>query len=270
MIAWLAAGFLVVGFLVLAGLVGLVDNSKTVVAVTRHSLGVIRDPGLSDDAKETALQKNAKQLFGLFFVLAGGSAAAVLLPLGVVWAVRSSRPALARRRLPGRPVAGVPDRQRHPRHGRLVLGLRQLSRNGRNTPRWTGSCTAWPSEPIRRRWRSRMSRTRCSPNSLPRARSTDPFSSRQFPAPARHCCWNVARSCRNSPPTAIATCRSCSSLAFGTAFPPVFARQANRQKRAHGDGMLIDFDSPEALEEVLWKTFWRRHYRSDRILPWQK
>jgi hypothetical protein len=33
--------------------------------------------------------------------------------------------------------------------------------------------------------------------------------------------------------------------------------------------MLIDCDSPEGLEEVLWKTFWRQHYRSDRIIPWQ-
>ncbi len=34
--------------------------------------------------------------------------------------------------------------------------------------------------------------------------------------------------------------------------------------------MLIDFDSPEALEEVIWKAFYRKHYQSDRIIPWQE
>jgi len=33
--------------------------------------------------------------------------------------------------------------------------------------------------------------------------------------------------------------------------------------------MLININSPEALEEVIWKTFWRKNYRSDRIMPWQ-
>ena len=33
--------------------------------------------------------------------------------------------------------------------------------------------------------------------------------------------------------------------------------------------MLVNVDSPEALEELLWKTFWRQHYQSDRITPWQ-
>jgi hypothetical protein len=33
--------------------------------------------------------------------------------------------------------------------------------------------------------------------------------------------------------------------------------------------MLIDFDSPEALEEVLWRAIWPAHYRRDRIVPWE-
>jgi hypothetical protein len=33
--------------------------------------------------------------------------------------------------------------------------------------------------------------------------------------------------------------------------------------------MLINIDSPEALEEVIWKTFWRQQYRNDRIVPWK-
>ena len=40
------------------------------------------------------------------------------------------------------------------------------------------------------------------------------------------------------------------------------------RERAHGDGMLVSIDSPEAFEEVVWKTFWKKHYKKDRIIPW--
>ncbi len=42
------------------------------------------------------------------------------------------------------------------------------------------------------------------------------------------------------------------------------------RERAHGDGISINSDSPEAFEEILWKAFWPKKYRSDRILPWSK
>lgn len=47
-----------------------------------------------------------------------------------------------------------------------------------------------------------------------------------------------------------------------------FRRRADLIERAHGDGMVVGFDSPEALEEVLWRAFWPLHYQADRIAPW--
>jgi hypothetical protein len=47
-----------------------------------------------------------------------------------------------------------------------------------------------------------------------------------------------------------------------------FRRNAEQAERAHGDGMKIDFDSPEAFEEVIWKAFWKDHYRDDGITLW--
>lgn len=38
--------------------------------------------------------------------------------------------------------------------------------------------------------------------------------------------------------------------------------------RAHGDGMTVGYDSPEAFEEMLWHAFWPAQYRPDRIIPW--
>ena len=49
---------------------------------------------------------------------------------------------------------------------------------------------------------------------------------------------------------------------------PLRAANAVRP-RAHGDGMPVGHDSPEAFEEILWKTFWPAKYRSDRIEPWR-
>lgn len=45
-------------------------------------------------------------------------------------------------------------------------------------------------------------------------------------------------------------------------------RGMERQERAHGDGILVDFDSPEALEEVFWRIFAGDAYiRPDRLVP---
>ena len=47
-----------------------------------------------------------------------------------------------------------------------------------------------------------------------------------------------------------------------------FSRKAQDRVRAHGDGMLISEDSPEAFEEVLWKRVFPGHYCEDHIELW--
>jgi len=40
------------------------------------------------------------------------------------------------------------------------------------------------------------------------------------------------------------------------------------RERAHGDGVMVDFDAPEALEEVFWRTHCGRDYiRPDALVP---
>lgn len=47
-------------------------------------------------------------------------------------------------------------------------------------------------------------------------------------------------------------------------------RPGPRAERAHGDGIEVDFHSPEALEEVYWRVFAGDDYiRDDRLLPHQ-
>ena len=45
-------------------------------------------------------------------------------------------------------------------------------------------------------------------------------------------------------------------------------RGVERHQRAHGDGLEIDLDSPEAFEEVLWKMYWPEKYGRDSIELW--
>lgn len=46
------------------------------------------------------------------------------------------------------------------------------------------------------------------------------------------------------------------------------SRSRDEMERAHGDGILISVDSPEAFEEVIWNHFWPNHYSNSQIQPW--
>lgn len=46
-------------------------------------------------------------------------------------------------------------------------------------------------------------------------------------------------------------------------------RKVEKQKRAHGDGLSIDLDSPEAFDEVYWKLFWPGKYAGGKIDLWR-
>lgn len=51
-------------------------------------------------------------------------------------------------------------------------------------------------------------------------------------------------------------------------FSARFTKSDAPRERAHGDGMLVSADSPEAFEEIIWKAFWPEQYKPDRILVW--
>jgi len=39
-----------------------------------------------------------------------------------------------------------------------------------------------------------------------------------------------------------------------------FRKKAEQRERAHGDGFMVGYDSPEAFEEIIWRTFWPQKY----------
>ena len=81
-----AGGLLVIiGFVLIAKYLGLVEKSLRVVAVSRQALSVLHNSELSDDDKEVAMRAYAKTLGRLFIVLTIGAAIALLSPVGVIW-----------------------------------------------------------------------------------------------------------------------------------------------------------------------------------------
>ena len=268
MIYWIAAALLVVGFVVLVRWFGLVERSQKVIAIARRSFGVIRSSSLSDEAKEALLQKDARRLFKLFFLLAVGGAAAAGLPAGLLWMcdqfgwisfasvmhvalspmflIVSGFVALAvlfgGTKKPGRPASdySAVDRLLHRVAFRTTAAQTAVADlEDQLFAKRLAACKA--DRPV-------------FITALPRAGTTllleclaelGPFAShcyRDMPFVLIPCMWNR--------------------------FAARFCRDGRSRPRAHGDGMLINFDSPEAFEEVLWKTFWRDHYRADRIEPW--
>ncbi len=51
-------------------------------------------------------------------------------------------------------------------------------------------------------------------------------------------------------------------------FSGAFRKTGEVSERAHGDGIEVGIDSPEAFEEMVWMAFWPDHYESDRIRTW--
>ena len=47
-----------------------------------------------------------------------------------------------------------------------------------------------------------------------------------------------------------------------------FQKNRAAMERAHGDGIQIGYDSPEAFEEILWRKFWPHKYLENRIELW--
>lgn len=45
-------------------------------------------------------------------------------------------------------------------------------------------------------------------------------------------------------------------------------RRSDLSERAHGDGVQVGFDSPEAFEEILWRAWWPDRYEDGRIGLW--
>jgi len=51
-------------------------------------------------------------------------------------------------------------------------------------------------------------------------------------------------------------------------FSGLFGKDIGTRERAHGDGIFVGIESPEAFEEILWLAFWKKQYGVASIRPW--
>jgi hypothetical protein len=269
MSSWVGAIFLVVGLIVLIRLFRLVERSGEVVAISRRSWKVMRDPTLSDDAKEKSLQTGAKQLLPLLLILAFGGAGAVLLPLAAVWvgdrldwisleatlavtispvfligsgALACVALLIPHKKAPTATSYSALDRCMH-RVAFATYGTQTLIADLEDRLFARQLAALQADRPVFVTGLPRAGTTMLL-EILARLPDFAAHTYREMPFVLIPCLWSR--------------------------FSRGFQRSGLSRERAHGDGMLIDFDSPEALEELLWTTFWPRHYQSDRIVPWQE
>lgn len=268
MITWAAAIFLAVAFVAALRVLRLPAAGKTVADISRRCLEVIRSTGMDDEAKAAALQGHAGQLFLLFGKITVGCALAVFAPLGVVWLcsllkIVSLESVLAAAFSPGFILASC---------GLAAIAFSPGSGQRRESDRYSGLdkllhhiafktyAAHLPLADIETRMFA-GELAACSGDrpvfitAMPRAGTTLMLE----------CCAGLpdfASHCYRDMPFILTPC-------LWSRFSSAFKKEAGRSwQRAHGDGMLITLDSPEALEEVIWKTFWPRQYRADRITPW--
>lgn len=270
MIDWLGALFLVAGFLAVVRRTGLVAKSRDVIAVAGRSVSIIGDKLLDDDTKERELQGAAKRLFGLFFSLLFGGVAACLLPVGVLWPfdrigwisldsvlhVAISPTFILLGTLLALTALIVHARKRpESNRGRYSAVDRVLHRLAFATYGAQAALADCEDRLYARQLSACKVDRPVFIASLPRAGTT---------LLLEHCARlpEFASHCYRDMPFVLIPC-------FWSRFSTMFRREGEMRERAHGDGVLIDFDSHEALEEIIWKTFWGKHYRKDRITPWQ-
>jgi hypothetical protein len=279
MINWIGASILVVVFIGCMHLIRLVPLAKQVFGLARRASDILSDSDLDDLGKEKQLQSLALTLFGKFLLILLGSGVCLALPVLCVWGLEwfgflrldnvlkltLSWPfivlttllfgliwGLGRRGQANGIKDQVKDQAFENRYNMLDQTLHKLA------------FSMVPTQVALAGLEDRLFRQRIVSGdqverpvfitALPRAGTTLLldllYETGEF----------ATHTYRHMPFLLI----------------PLFWRQLSQhfkhddqpRERAHGDGMLVSVDSPEAFEEIIWKAFWKKHYGPDRISPW--
>ena len=268
---WLGAILLVAGFVVLLQLLGVTKRSNDVVRISLHSIKILGSSKLSDAQKESKLQKNSLRLFGLFFVLAFCGAIAILIPLGVLWLgdrlgwlslAASLEVTLSPMFIAASSILAV-----------IAFLLKSKQKPNRTAP--TSSYSPLDQTLHRVAFNTYTAQVALADlednifaRQLAKYKNEKPVFITALP---RAGTTLLLECCANSPEFAAHRYRDMPFVlvpCLWNRFSQVFQGHVESTERAHGDGMQISLDSHEALEEIAWKTFWQRHYQSDRIIPW--
>ncbi|KZY29839.1 hypothetical protein A3731_25855 [Roseovarius sp. HI0049] len=253
--------------------------ARRVASTAQTALRVMSDPDKTDDEKEREVRRASVRLLGLFLAIAGIGVAALGATAAVVWggaqarfysieaviAVASGWPFLlgstvgavvlwlALDRIGGRkaaPEAREADRDEVP-YGPMEQALHNFAFASPERQKRLG---ALETRLYRRRIDPERAGRPVFVTSLPRAGTTI-----------------LLNAMAGLPEFASATYRHMPftlSPLLWSRIGPMFQQSATKAERAHGDGLEVSGESPEAFEEMVWMAFYADHYRQDRILPW--
>jgi len=87
MTSFLGAVLLVAGMVALIKVSGLFPRALQAVRASRGAFGVMNDPELTDERKESLLQEYSLSLLKSFLDLSIRGAAAIAIPVGLLWAL---------------------------------------------------------------------------------------------------------------------------------------------------------------------------------------
>ncbi len=249
--------------------------ASRIVSTAQDSIGVMADADLSEEEKERRIRAASLRLFGAFFTIAGIGLAALAAPAVILWvgarlglydlegaiSVATGWPFLATSTLAAIAIWVLLARRDAP--NATAPGSDEVPYSALDK-----ALHAYAFASPRRQRRLGEIESRIYRRRIDMDRATRPVFVTSLPRAGTTILLNALS---DLPEFASATYRhmpfTLSPLLWG-GFSGAFRKAGERSERAHGDGIEVDFDSPEAFEEMLWMAFWPGHYTLDRILPW--
>lgn len=274
MMALIGGLVIVLGFIILVKFLGLVENSTKVIKIAKSAIIIVRDTNLGDHQKEIAMQQHAKELFFLFFLIVMGSVVALAIPFGIIWLMELAKlltvDEVIDTTLSGKFIAvttiisiGYVWLMRKKRNNPLESFVNRYSVVERSLHKLAFKCQSSQislSDLESRLFKRELANIKINKpvfiTALPRAGTT-----------------LLLELCVKTNELVSHTYRDMPFLLtplFWDHFSRLFKQSDILRERAHGDGMMINVDSPEAFEEIIWKVFWPSRYRKDRIIPWSE
>ena len=270
--AFTAGIFFIITFFILIHTFGVFKHTNKVLDISKNSLNTIQNTELDDQQKEIIMQKNAKDLLLLFFFIIIANTGALIIPSAAIWmfdylGILSLTEVINC----SLSISFILTAIFFSTAIFFILKFLDKNKSLNTENQYTTTerilhkfaFSSWSSQSSLASFESNYFENKISPikidnpvfiTGLPRAGTTLLLElcvqSKEF----------TSHSYKNMPFVMIPL--------FWEKFSSFFARSDTPRERAHGDGMMISVESPEAFEEIIWNRFWPSRYRNNLIVPW--
>ncbi|MBD3677144.1 MAG: sulfotransferase [Rhodobacteraceae bacterium] len=264
---FVSAGLAVLAFILAFRALGVVPAGRGAMGIVREAGKTVGNKSLSDEEKERAVQAAAKRMFGATWSILWRITATLAAPMLLVWLISAlggpgvEEVTLFLLRIDvliGLTVFGVAlsflSRLMPEKTSDYSALDKALHRVAFATPHVQLAAAGVEDTMFRARIEAVAEKPPVFIASLPRAGTTVVLNAMaEAPGVATHLYRDM--------PFVMAP-MLWAQLSAG------FSRDATLKERAHGDGLKIGYDSPEAFEEVIWRAFYRDKFKGDRLPVW--